>query len=172
MVDWVCIGAAAPPIASIDWTPVLTGLIGALVGGVVAWFGYLAAKRANDLERTRIEVESERVHIQRQDAMLNRRAAAYQDFLDSALNFHLGAAGRDPKYESSEWLRVHEHNLTSICLFGTEEARHAAQKLGNIMNDAFHVSPEEYETKHQDKVLVQWERVIDAARKDTAPSPD
>jgi hypothetical protein len=154
-----------------DWTSVATAGIAGLSATVGAGVGYLAARRQAMVETRKLEAETERLRIQQAEEHLRHRQTIYHDFLDSAHRFHQAAGGIEP-FEPPEnyqrWARDFEHHLTAVSLFGTADARGAAQQLADAIEDAMSDAPE-YDGDIEQRYLEAWRVTIDAMRLDTAP---
>jgi hypothetical protein len=150
-----------------DWTTIATAAISAGSAVLGAGLGYLTARSQSKGELERLRYELEQQH-------LSHRQAVYHDFLDSVHRFHQDAGGIElyerPK-EYQEWARLHEHRLTAVRLFGTEAAAEAAMKLAGVIEDTM-MEPEEYEARHQARLIEAWNQCVAAMRPDTAPQED
>jgi hypothetical protein len=161
--DWTTLGAAA-----------IAGSAGLGSGLGAARIAYLTGKRQSAVELERIRAENDRLRTQHQEEHLRHRQAVYHDFLDSAHRFHQDAGGTEPlakPAEAQEWMREFEHRLMAVCLFGTEVAWKAAQRLADVIGDAMEAAPA-YEGTIEQRFLEVWQEVIEAMRVDTAPSQD
>jgi hypothetical protein len=116
-----------------------------------------------------LRADLERLQLEQAEPHLQHRQSVYHDFLDSGDRFFQDRVGTE-EFEVDElraWFRDHEHRLSAVRLFGTEEASRAAQDLADVMGDMMEHEklPQELENRY----LELWEAAIQAMRKDTAP---
>jgi len=143
-----------------------SALGGALIGGGVSHFTTLRSHK-----------------LQTGEDHFRHRQGVYHDFLDSAHWFMEAAKGL-PKPrtndEFGQWVLTFEHCLTGVHLFGSEEARKAAQDLADRFGDAMELTGEQKQGNiHErraaaygsieDQVISLWDRTIEVMREDIGP---
>jgi hypothetical protein len=158
-------------------TALITGAVG-VSGSVATYFATKkqaegtigAAQQQSEVERERIQSELDRLRLEQEEPHLQHRQVVYHEYLDICNVIHEAYAAPSgltiPVLQDLE--RKMEHCFNGVALFGTAQAFNEAGVLDGAIKTG--INAKQFAAQHEQSYQDAVARLIDAMRKDTAPS--